>query len=271
MPKILKITAVVVSFAIIVVALFAVNLIVSLEGDPYQSLLERLRPSFYLRTAIIIIFSSILYTPLSYGLSYFAWQSERRETKVRDVFFMLGRPYLFVKAILLRLIIWLTRGVGQVIVLALGMMLQAIIHLLYMLFLDINILDMTLVEMYEHLLVVFRNGRAVWLSALIWCAVGLTLVWMGLRYCFCKYALLRFNELGVLESKSIGVLASKGATFSVIAFWIKKISYYILMVLSFGLLHRQLRAFGTTSFASFAVRRVEQARGTYFHQKFLDK
>lgn len=242
----------------------AANLLFSLRGDPYSTLFERLNPQFYVRTAGILIISSLLYTPISYGISYFFWQGERREVRFADLLIVLRKPLLFCKAIALRLLIWFVRGMGQVALLLCGLVIETVRYLLILARKGDDVLSLTLSEIVHSRA---RESREMWFSVVLWGVILLWMIWMGLRFMFCKYALIRFEELSPWESLSIGLLASKGRGFGLIGYWLKYYTYYILLILTFGVLRQRLRAYRNERFSVYAIRLVETARGKYFREK----
>ena len=267
----LKAGVVILAFLIIVAVAIISNILLSLEGDPYSTLLERLDPRFYLRTAGILLFSSLLYTPISYGISYSFWQSNRREVKFSDFFMLFLKPIILFKAVGLRLIIWFVRGFGQILVLLFGVATEVIISLLSLIKDGVEVLKLSSSDFLQKLWneIALRHWPGV--SMLAWGAVIIWFIVTFWRFSFCKYALLRFNELTPLECLRVGLTATKGRVLQMIHSILKLYSYYILVVLSFGLLRKRLSPYRKEPFSVLAVRWVEQGRGIYFHKKSLDK
>ena len=73
----------------LMVAIFLIaSYLVSLENDPYTSFFKRIQPIFYLRAALILLISSLLYIPISYGISYYFLQSRCRNVGFSDMFYI---------------------------------------------------------------------------------------------------------------------------------------------------------------------------------------
>ncbi len=260
----LKTVSIVLLFVIFVLILVIANLIASLEGDPYLSFFERLQPSFYLRTVLILAFSSLLYTPLSYGVSNIIYQGTLREIQISDLFYLFLKPVILFKAILLRLLIWVVRGFYQLLTLLGGIILETAFCLIHLAAAGENILNLSVGQLPNAICVILEYNSFRWLSVLLWICVLCVLVVTHLRFMLCKYALLRYEELSALEAIRIGRLAMSGGFFKFCFRVLQNYSYYILLIGSFGLAYRFLKKRRSEPFMNFAMRKVSEGRRLYF-------
>lgn len=263
---VLRVLAVVLVFLLLVTAFIVANYQVSKEQSTYQSFFERLHPSFYIRTAIILFLSSLLYTPISYGISNYFVCSIHRKPKFSDIFFMFAKPKLFFKAVGLRMLIWLIRGVFQLTALFVGIVTEAVLVMIPLLSGNIEVLNMSVSELIHYLENTLPGGF-MYFSVFLWLFILLMMLMLYVRFSFCKYALLRFEELTVIESFKIGLYATRGRLFKVLGYYIRYYSYYVLLFASLGLLNVFLKPFQEENFSSFAYNRVGSARNEYYFQK----
>ncbi len=263
----LKIVSILLLFVIFVFILVIANLIASLEGNPYLSFFERLQPAFYLRTALILIVSSLLYTPLSYGVSNIIYQRTFNDIQISDLFYLFLKPIVLFKAILLRLLIWVVRGFYQLLTLLGGIILETVFCLIHLVVAGENVLDLSVGQLPYAISLILEYTSFKWLSVLLWICVLFVLIVTYLRFMLCKYALLRYEELSALEAIRIGRLAMSGRFFQFCFRVLQNYSYYILLIGSFGLLYRFLKKRRSEPFINLAMRWVSDGRRLYFIKK----
>ena len=73
------------------------------------------------------------------------------------------------------------------------------------------------------------------LTIIEWCIVLAIFVIIKMRFILCKYALLRFPTLKIIETIRVGEFSIRGRIFKTILFYIKYISIYIFTFLTMGL------------------------------------
>ena len=263
----LKATAFMLVFTIITAALVVSTYLVGRGENAYTSLWDRLHPWFYYRAAIILFFSSLLYTPFSYGISYYYIVSTKREARLKDFFYLFGKPAVFCKAVMMRIVIWAIRGAWQIAALLLGVLAQGVVYILTLLRQGENVMNMSVQDLFFRVETAVVNRRFILLSVLIWTVFLLTLALLYVRFMFCKYALLAFEELSVSEAIRIGLLATKGRLLFVLRRYVVFIAYYVLIFLSFGFLYFVLRPYREENFSVFARRLVTESRDAYFLMK----
>ena len=263
----LKTVSVVLLFVILVFIIVIANLIASLEGDPYLSFFERLRPSFYLRTTMILTISSLLYTPLSYGVSKIIYRRTFDDIQISELFYLFFKPAILFKAIILRLMIWVVRGFYQLLTLLGGIVLETAVCLIHLVLAGENILSLSVGQLPHAICMVLEYKSFRWLSVVLWICVLLVLIVTHLRFMLCKYALLRYEELSALEAIRVGRLAMSGRFFQFCFRVFQNFSYYILLVGRFGLVDCFFQKRRTEPFINFAMRWVSHGRRLYFIKK----
>lgn len=263
----IKTVSIALLFIIFVIVLIIANLIASLKGDPYLSFFERLQPSFYIRTMLILLFSTLLYTPISYGVTNVIWRGEQRQTNITDFFYLFSKPIVLLKATILRLLIWVIRGFYQLITLLCGIVLETLVCFFHLAAVGENVLYLSIRDLPGSIDRILEYNSFRWLSVMLWVCVLVVLIVTFLRFMLCKYALLRYEELSPIEAIRIAHLAVAGRFFLFCFRLLQNYSYYILFYGSFGLLHRFLKKHKSSSFCSLAMRWVEQGRELYFWKK----
>ncbi len=256
-------------FAAVIGILLVANFLVSVDQDPYQTLFERLQPSFYTRTVLILLISSLLYTPISYGISQFILSGRSEEQRMSDLFFMFSRPILFLKAVTLRVMIWITRGLCQILVLFFGALAETILSFILLHNSGVSIWSLSLRQLPEKIMGIMARREYFAYSLFLWCIIILALCYYFVRFLFCKYALLRYNELSPCEAYGIGLCAFTRCGLRIVVFYLQKTAYYFLIIASFGLLRKRMGYFKKESFSAFATQYVECARHLYFREKAL--
>lgn len=103
----------VLAFLILVLLALGGVFLFNMNGDFYSALQGELNRGFYLSAALILIFSSVLFTPFSYGISYYFILSAKGEARFSALFYLFRAPYLLTKAtvvsILKKILIYLER------------------------------------------------------------------------------------------------------------------------------------------------------------------
>jgi len=104
------------------------------------------------------------------------------------------------------------------------------------------------------------------LSVILWILILLVFTVTHLRFMLCKYALLCYNDLTVVEAIGVGRAAVRGRLLLLVNRLLKKCAYYIILIGSFWLM-RNIKRQKSESFALMAMRWVEQGRNLYFTEK----
>ena len=223
------------------VGLLTAGLFRSIRQDPYLSLFERLQPSFYLDAFFIILASSLLYTPLSYGVLNFAIRKAKGEAAYNDLFFLLVKPILLIKSVIMRVSIWALRGLYQLFALLVGVVLETMIILLYIACLKKNMLLLSFAETSQLIETIEQYSCFRWFSVLLWLSVVIILFISYLQFFLCKYALICFGELSVKEAICIGRASARGRLFLLCFRLLEKYTYYIILNRKFWIVEESIK------------------------------
>lgn len=267
MTIILKSVAIVMIFTTVAAALLAANFYVSLGNDPYGSFFARLRPSFYYRTAIILLITSILYIPVSYGITHYFLLSSYCRPKFKEFFYLFAKPILFLKAVGLKFLIWILRGWYRLSALFIGVLLESVWYVLSLIDDGIAVWNLTPEEIFSFRQMVFHQQAFMYFSVVLWSVILLWMLILSVRFLFCKYALMKYEELSVWEAKEIGLAATRGRVIRVTWYYLCYMAYYILVAVSFGLFACLLRSVRPEKFSLYGMHLVTAARGEYFNKK----
>ncbi|MBQ6823782.1 MAG: hypothetical protein IJP27_03945 [Clostridia bacterium] len=174
------------------------------NGNFYNALKGQFHRGFYLSAILLFVFSSVLYTPFSYGISHYFLLAAKKKVGFRDVFFLFRRPILLSKAtvvaLLKKALVWLER----LFLLLFAAILEV---LMFFFFLVVDGQDVFSVEgPFFQRAAEFMLGSPwlIGLSVSLWCGVLLGMVLIWLRYLLCKYVLLCYPDAGILQTIRVG-------------------------------------------------------------------
>lgn len=259
-------------YAIMILLVFLVVLLLALGGlylfhvnrDFYSALKNELDRGFYFSAGLLILFTSVLYTPFSYGISHYFILSARGEARFRELFFLFRRPLLLTKAtavsVLKKILVYLER----LFLLLVGAVLEVV---LFFSFLVVTGEDIFSVQEDPFRLAAEFMLHSPWLiglSVLLWCGVLLGFLVIYLRYILCKYVLLQYPDAGVLQAIRIGRSAIRGHLLKTMLFYLCYGAACVLTVLSFGFSGR-----GRRSFSVYASELVEAGWRDYCCRRSL--
>ena len=90
------------------------------------------------------------------------------------------------------------------------------------------------------------------------------IVLIRINFILCKYSLIFFEDLGVIESIKIGLISIKKNVFKTFWFYIKYISGYILTIITLGYYKNFYNPKKQKRFSVFAYELVLKGREKYF-------
>ena len=248
------------SLAVLVLLLGGV-LLLNKKGDFYSALQGELNRGFYWSAILILLFSSVLYTPFSYGIShYFLCLSRREEPRFSAVFFLFLHPALLTKATLLSI---LKKGLIYLERLAVLLAAAAAEVVLFFSFLVVSGEDIFSVEGNPFSAAAEFMLRSPWLiglSALLWSGVLLAGFFIYLRYILCKYVLLEYPDASVLQAVQIGKSAIRGHFLKTLLFYLRYGAFCLLSLLSFEFAGRR-------SFSAYAAELVGEGWREYCRKR----
>ncbi len=220
------------AFLLVVLLILGGLFLFHVNKDFYSAFRDRLNGGFYLSAVLVLLFSSLLYTPFSYGISYYFIRGNGR---FRDLFFLFRRPLLLTKATAVSALKKLLSYWERLLLLLVAAVVEVV---LFFSFLVVTGEDVFSVRQNPFLAAAEFMLRSPWLialSVLLWSGVLLGMLVIYLRYILCKYVLLLYPDAGVLQALRIGRSAIKGHLARTLLFYLRYGAYCVLAVLSFGL------------------------------------
>lgn len=214
------------------------------KGDFYSAFQGELSRGFYWSAVLVLVFSSVLYTPFSYGIShYFLSSAAGEEPRFSEVFFLFRHPALLTKATLLSVL-----KKGLVYLERLALLLSAAVAEVALFFGFLVVTGEDVFSMRgdpfaaaaEFML---RSPWLIGLSAVLWSGVLLGIFFIYLRYILCKYVLLEYPDVSVWQALKIGKSSIRGHFFKTLLFYLRYGAFCILHLLSFGLAVTKRRSF----------------------------
>lgn len=198
--------------------------------DFYQAFRLRLSPSFYLSALGILLLSSVLYTPFSYGISYYFLRSFEGQARFSALFFLFCRPLLLLKAIGVSIGKKVCIYLERLWILFVASLMEV---LLFFLFLLLKGEDLFGIEGDPFILAaefMVQTPPLIVLSILLWCVVLFMMVLSSVRYVLCKYLLLSVQDAGIVQVLKVGKHAIRGHLLQTLFFYLR---YIALMIFGF--------------------------------------
>ena len=227
-------------YVLLLLVLFAALVVCGIGGlylyhrnrDFYQAFRLRLSPSFYLSALGFLLFSSVLYTPFSYGISYYFLCSFEGRARFLALFFLFGRPLLLIKAIAVSIGKKACIYLERLVVLFIAALLEVLLFFLFLLFKGEDLFG---IEGNPFILAaefMAHTPPLIALSILLWCGVLLMMVLSSMRYVLCKYLLLSVRDAGVFQVLRVGRQAIRGRLLQTLFFYIRYIVLLLLAIFS---------------------------------------
>ncbi len=230
--------------------------------DFYSAFRMRIHPRFYLSTALLLLGSSVLYTPFSYGISRFFILACRGEGRFSALFFLFGRPALLAKAILVSVMKKLWIYLERLVVLLAAALIEVGLFFSFLLFTGEDLFSVRGNPFAAAADFMLRSPALITLSALLWAGVLFMMLISYLRYILCKYVLLSVPEASAVQALKVGKLAIRGHLWKTLFFYLR---YSALCILSlFG-----ASGAGKVPFSSYACRLAEEGWHLYCRRRSL--
>lgn len=231
--------------------------------DFYTAFRKGLGGGFYLSAWLVLVFSSVLYTPFSYGISYYFIKGGGG---LSSFFFLFRRPALLTKAVALS---FLKKALiyGERLVLLLGAAtVEVFLFFAFLLVTGENVFSVREDPFRLAAEFMLRSPWLIGLSILLWSLFIVGILLIDLRYILCKYVLLLYPDAGVLQSLKVGRLAIKDHLFRTVFFYLRYGAYCLLILVSFGWMARRARH---KRFSSYACQLTEAGWRTYCNRRSL--
>lgn len=192
--------------------------------DFYQAFRTRLSPRFYISAAALLLGSSLLYTPFSYGITNYFLLAHRSEARFSALFFLFWKPALLFKAILVTIgkksCIYLER----LFILLAAAILEVVLFFLFLLFAGDDLFSVPGNPFQQAAEFMINSPALISCSVLLWCIVLFFMVLSALRYVLCKYLLLAVQDAGVMQVLKVGRTAIRGALLKTLFFYLQYIA-----------------------------------------------
>lgn len=264
-------------YAIMVLLAFLLLLALALGGvylfhanrDFYSALRGQLDRRFYLSAALLLIFSTVLYTPFSYGISHYFLLSAKGEGRFGAVFFLFRRPLLLTKATAISIIKKVLVYFERILLLLAGALVEVA---LFFSFLVVTGEDIFSVQENPFRLAAEFMLRSPWLIGLsiaLWSGVLLGFLVIHLRYILCKYMLLKYPDVGIFQAIRVGRSAIRSHLIKTMLFYLRYGAFCVLAVLTFGLSVKMASSWGHRSFSVYADELAEQGWRDYCRRRSL--
>ncbi len=235
------------------------------KGDFYSAFQGELNRGFYWSALLVLVCSSVLYTPFSYGIShYFLRSAAGEEVRFSAVFFLFRYPVLLTKAVLLSVL-----KKGLIYLQRLALLLGAAVAevALFFSFLVVTGEDIFSVEGNPFLVAAEFMLRSPWLiglSAVLWSGVLLGSFFLYLKYILCKYVLLEYPDVSVRQALKIGRDALRRHFLKTLLFYLRYGAFCILYLFSFGWATTKQR-----SFSVYAAQLAEEGWREYCRKRSM--
>lgn len=219
---------------------------------------------FYLSAWVGILLTSLLYTPVSYGISFYFVRIKKGGGSFSDVFFLFKKPRLLIKAISLtslqKLVIWFQR----LIILILAFLVECAIFILCTILSGENIFDYQADFFKSVAEFITSNNFFIALTVIEWMIIVCVLFHIKLKYILCKYALICNPLLNVFEALRVSRFSIRGRQFCILKFYFKFLTAYSVAFISFG----KINIKDNNSFSSFACDIVRNGMKRYFERTY---
>ncbi len=208
------------------------------EGEFISALSDEvsLSPWFYVTTVTVLLVSSVVYTPFSYGISMYFLKSKTEKSKFSDIFYLFNNKRLLLKAIAVD-------SVRRMIT-----MVFRIVILFFAVVIELAVLRLCLESKESVAFVV--------ITVVLWCFVIAGFLYIKFKFILCKYVLIISPDSSVYRCIKVGYRAITGKTAVTLQFYIKYIAIYIFTFFTLGLAGAKRVNRSRDSFCTYAVRLV---------------
>ena len=247
--------------ALVIAALFAFMT----RGEFVSTWEQRasLSASLVLTTLGVLFVFSMLFTPFSYGISYYFIGASDGNADIYRMFYLFKQPRLLIKAVTANFVRLLIVNVLRVLTLALAMVCECGLFVISIALSGENVFDYEDNFLESVAGFVTHDPFFITLTVIEWCAVIAVFVYIYMRYLLCKYALMLEPKLTVWETIRIGEFSIRGRIIKTVAFYVKYLSVYVFTYLTLG-----LSGYGPTdSFSSYAIRVTRDGMEEYYRKK----
>lgn len=239
------------------------------KGDFYSALKGELNQALFFSAGFLLIFFSILYTPLSYGISHYFLLSKKGQARFRDIFFLFKKPKLLLKAVVVSVFRKVLVYLEWLALLLLAAVLEVLLFFLFLLFTGEDLFGVQGNPFVLAADFMLGSPLLIALSILLWSGVLLGLLGIRLRYILCKYVLLSFPDASPRQAIGVGKFAVRGRIISTVFFYLRYAALFILNLFSLGRSSMLDRSAAKISFSVYACGLVKQGWRDYCKKRSL--
>ena len=217
---------------------------------------------FYFPALIVLGVTSLVYTPISFGISFYFINAGEGRGSFLDIFFLFKNPKLLFKAVTLTILRRTLTELGRLCVLAVALFAECAVFALCITLSGENIFDYEKDFLQNAASFITRNDFFILFALAGWICVIFLLFAIKIKYILCKYALIANPRLGVLEALRVGVFCARGKTLEIAGFYIKYFTVYILVFL----IPHRFQKKNTVGFSTYATSLVRKRMPDYFER-----
>ncbi len=259
--------SVVLVFILAVAFIIAAVFMFSTKGDFVNAFEREISSSFYLSAVVIILISSALFTPFSFGISNYFLKSSYGNGNFKDIFYLFKSRKMLVKAVIMNTVKLAVASYWRTMLLAFAVVIETVVFVVTIVLRGENIFDYEQ-NFFENVMSIMQNNTIFAIfTVLLWIIVLVCFVLIKIKFIFCKYALIRFNSLGIIEAVRVGSFCARGKLLKTARFYIKYLSIYISLILTLGISGLFMKNKKPDSFSLYAVKEVEQGIDRYFERR----
>lgn len=246
--QIIKVTSILILFFSTVAASVIALWLYNTKGDFVSAVKSDvfLAPKLFVWTVAIMFLSSVLYTPLSFGISNCFISKD--ESKIKSLLFMFTRPRLLFKAIVMNAVKKLCIYLARLAVLVAALVMECVIFIVSVILSGENIFIYERDFLQNVLEFMTTDKFFISLTVLQWTLVLFALLYINIRYILCKYVMLSRPSVTVFEAVSIGLFATRGKFFQIVRFYLRFAAIFLLKIVTLGRIKYKL------SFSQYAFR-----------------
>lgn len=262
---IIKAITVVILFASVVFIIIAALFMFATNGEFVKAFSGKisLSPSFYISTVAVILFSAVLFTPFSFGISYYLINSKSDTGRFSQIFYLFKSPKDLFKAIVMNFIKQLLVNLWRLLILLIAVITECAIFVLSVTLSGDNIFNYEKDFFHNVAIFITRDKFFIVLTVIEWCIVLIIFLIIKIKYILSKYALIRFPELAPLEAVRIASFSIRGKLAKTVLFYLKYLSIYVVTFLTGGFALPRLH----NSFSTYAIDVVEKGRDAYYEYR----
>ena len=252
-------------FVLLLVAGVGGLLLYQTQGDFYSAFRGRLGQSFYLSAFGMLVATAVLYTPFSYGISYYFILAADGNARFSAFFYLFRHPALLIRAMLISVIKKILIYWERLLLLLMAAVIEVVLFFGFLLVSGSNVFDVK--ENPFTLAAEFMLGSPwlIGLSVGLWSLVLLGIFGIELRYILCKYVFLCYPEIGLLQAIRVGRFAICGNWGRTLGFYLRYGAYCVLTVLTLGF--RKRNRAGHRNFSSFACELAKEGFARYCRRR----